>query len=274
MPLFTIFGETWHRPKKHAKTWKKGLFQARRIRRSLVRNAQPLRKLLRGRARNLLAQRGRNAVEQLARLADPLVLPLHQPRPPLRGPEVPAVLPRLAAAAGLAQAPPRPPAHVGPQPRLLPVRSPVHAVGDVTQGRRSMNGRVFSSPVAGFSTIHMSGSKCAMISRALSTSASPSRSRARRQRAAVFRADGAGPNHVEVPRERRVVPAPDVAEDGGLKFRHDVQGDDLPARRLEGPAHRLVPQKSSRSLGIFKEQDHRHYDENSHVHRTGLFSYG
>ena len=36
----------------------------------------------------------------------------------------------------------------------------------------------------------------------------------------------------------------------------------------------LVPQKSSRSLGIFKEQDHRDYDENSHVHRTGLFSYG
>ena len=38
----------------------------------------------------------------------------------------------------------------------------------------------------------------------------------------------------------------------------------------------LVPQKSSRSLGIFKEQDHRHCDdqENSHVHRTGLFSYG
>ena len=33
--------------------------------------------------------------------------------------------------------------------------------------------------------------------------------RARRQRAAVFRADGAGPNHVEVPRKRRVVPAPD-----------------------------------------------------------------
>ena len=64
-------------------------------------------------------------------------------------------------------------------------------------------------------------------------------SRARRQRAAVFRADGAGPNHVEVPRKRSVVPAPDVAEDCGLKFRHDVQGDDLPARRLEGPAHRL-----------------------------------
>ena len=34
----------------------------------------------------------------------------------------------------------------------------------------------------------------------------------------------------------------------------------------------LVPQKSSRSLGIFKEQDHRHYDENSRVHRTGFFS--
>ena len=57
---------------------------------------------------------------------------------------------------------------------------------------------------------------------------------------AIFRADRAGPNHVEVPRrKRRVVPAPDVAEDGGLKFRHDVQGGDLPARRLEGPAHRL-----------------------------------
>ena len=38
----------------------------------------------------------------------------------------------------------------------------------------------------------------------------------------------------------------------------------------------LVPQKSSRSLGIFKEQDHRHCDdqEDSRVHRTGLFSYG
>ena len=42
------------------------------------------------------------------------------------------------------------------------------------QGRRSMNGRVFSS---GFSMTHMSGSKCSMISRALSTSASPSSSR-------------------------------------------------------------------------------------------------
>ena len=49
--------------------------------------------------------------------------------------------------------------------------------------------------------------------------------RARRQRAAVFRADRAGPNHVEVPRKRSVVPAPDVAQDGGLKFRHDVQGE-------------------------------------------------
>ena len=35
----------------------------------------------------------------------------------------------------------------------------------------------------------------------------------------------------------------------------------------------LAPQKSSRSLGIFKEQDHRHCDdqENLHVHRTGYF---
>ena len=38
----------------------------------------------------------------------------------------------------------------------------------------------------------------------------------------------------------------------------------------------LVPQKSSRSLGIFKEQGHRHCDdqEDSRVHRTGLFSDG
>ena len=141
---------------------------------SLVRNAQPLRKLLRGRARNLLAQRGRNAVEQLARLADPLVLPLHQPRPPLRGPEVPAVLPRLAAA-GPAQAPPRPPAHVGPQPRLLPVRSSVLAVGHIHPGQAFHERPGLQQPVAGFSMTHISGSKCAMISRSLSTSASPSR---------------------------------------------------------------------------------------------------
>ena len=76
-----------------------------------------------------------------------------------------------------------------------------------------------------------------MISRALSTIQEPPR--ARRQRAAVFRANRAGPDHVEVPRKRSVVPAPDVAQDCGLKFRHDVQGDNLPARRLEGPAHRL-----------------------------------
>ena len=35
----------------------------------------------------------------------------------------------------------------------------------------------------------------------------------------------------------------------------------------------LPTEKSSRSLGIFKEQDHRHCDdqENSRVHRTGFF---
>ena len=43
-----------------------------------------------------------------------------------------------------------------------------------------------------------------MVSRALSTSASPSRSRRGRVvSAAVFRADRAGPNHVEVPRRKR-----------------------------------------------------------------------
>ena len=65
----------------------------------------------------------------------------HRHRPPLRGPEVPAILPRLAAAAGPAQAPPRPPVHVGPQPRLLPVRSSVLAVPGC---RRPMNGRVWA----------------------------------------------------------------------------------------------------------------------------------
>ena len=88
-----------------------------------VRDALPIRKLCRGRARNLLAQRRRNAVKQLARLPpDPLTLTPHESRPPLGAPQMP------------------------------------------TQGRRSMNGRVFSSPVAGFSMTHMSGSKCAMIS--------------------------------------------------------------------------------------------------------------
>ena len=86
-------------------------------------------------------------------------------------------------------------------------------------------------------------------------------SRARRQRAAVFRADQAGPNR----RSPNGNIVPDVAQDRGLKFRHDVQGDDLPTD--------LVPQKSSRSLGIFKEQDHRQCDdENSRVLRTGFFS--
>ena len=126
-----------------------------------VRNAQPIRKLCRGRTRNLLAQRRRNAVKQLTRLpSDLLTQAPHESRPFLGAPQMPPVFPRIAPAAA--------PAHVGPQPGLLPVRSPVLAVG-----RRSMNGRVFSSPVAGFSMTHMSGSKCAMISRALSTRASP-----------------------------------------------------------------------------------------------------
>ena len=68
-------------------------------------------------------------------------------------------------------------------------------------------------------------------------------SRAHRQSSAVLRADRAGP-HVKVPRRKqRVVPAPDVAQDRGLKFRHDVQGDDLPPSRLEGSANRLCAAK-------------------------------
>ena len=96
-------------------------------------------------------------------------------------------------------------------------------------------------PVAGFSMTHIKGSKCAMISRAPSTSTSPSK---RRQRAAVFRADRAV--------ERRVVPAPDVAQDGGLKFRQ-CPGRSSPPPRKPCPESRH-----------FKEQDHRHYDEDLH----------
>ena len=109
-----------------------------------------------------------------------------------------------------------------------------------------MNGRVFSSPVAGFSMTHIKGSKCAMISRAehqrVALQEPP---RARRQRAAV------------VPRKRRVVPAPDVAQDGGLKFRHDVQGDDITAtattkktRTFIGPDFFSARKKRSRAMKL------------------------
>ena len=119
-----------------------------------------------------------------------------------------------------------------------------------------MNGRVFSSPVAGFFVTHIKGSKCAMISRALSTSASPSRSRRGRVVSArLYSADGAGPNHVEV----------------SLRVSHRIVGsnfDTMSRETTSQPAASkalptdLVPQKSSRSLGIFKEQDYR--QENSH----------
>ena len=49
---------------------------------------------------------------------------------------------------------------------------------------------------------------------------------------------------VKVPRRKqRVAPAPDVAQYRGLKFRDDVQGDDLPPCRLEGSANRLCAAK-------------------------------
>ena len=139
---------------------------------------------------------------------------------------MPAVLPRVAAAAGPAQTSPRPPAHVGPQPRLLPVRSSVLAVGHVHPGQalheraglQQPGGQVLNDPHEGVEVRNdLKGAEHQHF--ALLNS-----SWARRQRTAVFRADRAGPNHVEVPRrKRRVVPAPDVAKDRGLKFRHDVQ---------------------------------------------------
>ena len=128
-----------------------------------------------------------------------------------------------------------------------------------------MNGRVFSSPVAGFSMTHMSGLKCSMISRALSTSASPSLSRQGRIVRARLYSVQTGPDHVKVPRRKqRVVPAPDVAQDRGLKFRHDVQGNNLPPCRLEGSANRLCAAKQL--------QQSRHVFNNYHQHnkaRTG-----
>ena len=54
-----------------------------------VRDALPICKLCRGRARNLLAQRRRNAIKQLARLPpDPLTLTPHESKPPLSAPQM------------------------------------------------------------------------------------------------------------------------------------------------------------------------------------------
>ena len=96
---------------------------------------------------------------------------------PAAGPEVPAVLPRLAAAAAPAQPSARSPAHVGPQPRLLPVRSSVLAVGHVhpeqalheRAGLQQPGGRVLHNPNERV--------KARNDLKGLSTSASPSRSR-------------------------------------------------------------------------------------------------
>ena len=61
---------------------------------------------------------------------------------------------------------------------------------------------------------------------------------ARRQRAAVFRADRAGPNHVEVLRRKRsVVPAPDVAQDGGSNF--DTMSRETTSLHRLGAAEKL-----------------------------------
>ena len=59
--------------------------------------------------------------------------------------------------------------------------------------------------------------------------------------AAVFRADGAGPDHVEVPRKRRVVPAPHVAQDGLLVLALELQleAQTLPFLPISGPSLRF-----------------------------------
>ena len=109
------------------------------------------------------AQSPRTAQQERCRAARvigcPLVLPLHQPRPPLRGPGVPA---GCRACTGFASA---------SSACWSTAASASCAEFRACSGsRRSMGGRVFSSPVAGFSMTHIKGSKCAMISRALSTS--------------------------------------------------------------------------------------------------------
>ena len=64
-----------------------------------------------------------------------------------------------------------------------------------------------------------------------------------------------GPDHVEVPRRKqRVVPAPDVAQDRGLKFRHDVQGE----RRL-GQSTSCRKTAPAVSASFFNDQ--HHHDE-------------
>ena len=113
---------------------------------------EPIRKLCRGRARNLLAQRRRNAVKKLARLP-PLTLTPHG------APQMPPILPRIAPLGLVSSACW---STVGSASYGVPYLQQVTS----TQGRCSINGRVFSRAVAGFSMTHMSGSKCSMISRA------------------------------------------------------------------------------------------------------------
>ena len=91
---------------------------------------------------------------------------------------------------------------------LLPVRSPVLAVGNV---HPAAGGPILYDPHERVEMLHnLEGSEEQRV--ALLES-----SRAHRQSSAVLRADRAGPDHVKV-RKQRVVPAPDVAQDCGLKF--------------------------------------------------------
>ena len=109
-----------------------------------------------------------------------------------------------------------PPAHVGPQPRLLPVRSP--HIGHVHPGQALHERPVFSSPVAGFSMTHTRGSKCAIISRAAR------RPRSRRGRvvsARLYSVQIGLAHRVEVPRPppQSIGPGPDFFSTGKKRSR-------------------------------------------------------
>ena len=117
--------------------------------------------------------------------------------------------------AGPAQALPRPPAHVGPQPCVVVYGVPY--LNDPHQGVKVRN--------------DVKGAEHQRV-------ALQEAPRARPQRAAVFRAGWPKPCQ-SAPAETSCSPSSRCRAGSGLKFRHNVQGDDFPARRFEGPAHRL-----------------------------------
>ena len=124
-----------------------------------------------------------------------------------------------------------------------------------------MNGRVFSSPVAGFSVTHMSGSKCAMISEH-QRSALLKSSRAHCQSSAVF------PRRPGWPRPCQSAPAETArSPSSGCRTGSWIVGSNFDTMsRWETTSHPaaskarpidFVPQNSSSSLGMFNNYHQR-----------------